>query len=197
MLYSILRLLALWILKVFFRMEIKGKENIPLRGSFILASNHVSYLDPIVLGAACTRRVNFMARDNLFYNPLFSWLLRNVAAFPVKRNSADIWAIKEAVSRLRQAQGLVIFPEGSRQIGELSKDIQPGVGFLVVKSNSAIIPAFIKGTDLAWPKGAKFIRPKKITVTFGQKILMERSESHNYQDIANRIMCNIGHLACR
>lgn len=197
MLYSILRSIAILICKIFFRIEVKGKEYIPKKGGFILASNHVSYLDPIVLGVACPRKLNFMARDDLFYNPLFAWLISSVGAFPVKRNSPDSSALKVAISRLKRGKPLVIFPEGSRRINGYTSSVEPGVGFLVVKSNSTIIPSFIKGTDLALPKGAKFIRPKKISVYFGKEISLERSESHNYQAIANRIMYGIGHLACR
>jgi 1-acyl-sn-glycerol-3-phosphate acyltransferase len=197
MLYSIIRLIAALILRVFFRIEVKGGEHIPKEGGFILASNHVSYLDPIALAVACHRKLNFMARDDLFYNPVFSLLISAVGAFPVKRNSADSSALKQAILRLKTGRALVIFPEGSRRINSLSGSVQPGIGFLVAKSNAPIIPSLIRGTDLALPKGARFIRPKKITVCFGKKISIERSESHNYLDIANKIMRSIGHLACK
>ena len=138
-----------------------------------------------------------LTKDNLFYNPLSSWVLKNVGAFPVRRNSPDFSALRQAMARLKKGNALVIFPEGSRQRKSFTGTVQPGIGFLVTKSNLPVIPSFVKGTDLALPKGSRFIRPKKISVHFGQEIAIERSKSHNYQDIANKIMYDIGHLACK
>lgn len=197
MLYRIGKIITVLLLKVFFRLEVKGQEYIPANGGFILASNHLSYLDPFVLGAACRRKLTYMARDSLFNNPILSWLLSKVNTFPIRRNSPDSSALKQGIAKLKGGGALVIFPEGSRQREGLSKVAQPGIAFLAVKSASPIIPSFIKGTDLALPKGARFIRPKKISVYFGKEIPIERSKSHNYQDIANEVMCVIGHLACK
>jgi 1-acyl-sn-glycerol-3-phosphate acyltransferase len=196
MLYSIFKALFFLLFKIFLRFEIKGSENIPEKGGFILASNHLSNLDPIALGAACPRKLNFMAKDSLFRNSLFSWILERVGAFPLKRNSADPSALKEAITRLSKGEALVVFPEGTRRKGTSHNSAQPGVGFLVAKTNSPIIPSYIKGTDLVLPKGYKFIRLRKISVYFGKQISLERSESHNYQDIADKTMYGIGHLAC-
>jgi 1-acyl-sn-glycerol-3-phosphate acyltransferase len=178
-------------------MEVAGKEHIPVKGGFILASNHLSNLDPTVLGAACPRKLNFMAKENLFHHPAFSWLLYNVGAFPVRRNSADLSALRQAMARLKDGKVLLIFPEGQRRQEGLSKVIQPGVGFLAAKSSLPIVPSFIRGTDGALPKGSKFIRPKKISVCFGRQIHVERSEPPNYQAIAKQIMHSIGQLASK
>ena len=197
MLYSIFRFFLFLILKLFCRFEVRGKEHIPRKGGFILTSNHLSYLDPIVLGVACPRKLNYMAKDNLFSNPLFSWILRDVGAFAVRRHSADYSALKQALSRLRKGKGLVIFPEGTRQVNGSLGAAQPGVGFLAAKTNLPIIPSVIRGTDSVLPKGFRFIRLKKISVCFGRKIAIERRESPDYQEIADKIMRSIGHLACR
>jgi 1-acyl-sn-glycerol-3-phosphate acyltransferase len=194
MLYRILRPLAILLCKIFFRFQSKGRENIPKRGGFILASNHLSYLDPVALGVACPRKLNFMAKEELFVNPFFSWFVSTLGAFPVKRDSADLSALKEAIRRLNKGMVLVLFPEGSRRFDGVSSEPQSGIGFLAVKLNVPVIPAFIKGTEVALPKGAKFIKPAEISVQFGKQILIERRMP--YQDIARLIMEKIRHLAC-
>jgi len=183
------------ILKLFFRFQVKGREYIPKKGGFILASNHISYLDPMVLGVACPRLLNFMAKQDLFRNPLFSWLISTVGSFPVKRESVDISALKEAMQRLRNGKALLLFPEGRRgEVSAVTSQPQGGVGFLATKVNVTVVPAFIKGTEKALPKGAKFIRPSKISVYFGKQIQIERGMP--YQDIAKLIMAKIRHLSC-
>ncbi len=193
MLYWFLRFLAFLILKIFFRLEVKGQDAIPKRGGFILASNHVSFLDPIAVGVGCPRRLNYMARHDLFFNRLFARLLFAISVFPIKRDSADLSGLKEAMQRLKDGKGLVIFPEGSRQENSVCIVAQPGIGFLADKLNVPVVPVFVKGTEIALPKGAKVIKPTKISVHFGKQILIERGVP--YQDIARLIMENIRHLA--
>jgi len=194
MLYSILRLLSAIALKILFRFKAKGLEHIPKRGGFILASNHVSYLDPIAVGVACQRKLNYMGKEELFCNPLFSRFLSRINVFPVKRDSADLSALKEAMRRVRMGEALVLFPEGSRRFDGASHEPYPGIGFLAAKLSVPVIPAFIKGTEKALPAGAKFIRLTNISVRFGKQISIERRMP--YQDIAHHIMDNIRHLSC-
>lgn len=194
MLYRVLRLLSLIIFKVFFGFEVKGKENLPKEGGFILACNHVSYLDPIAVGIAVRKKLNFMAKDDLFKLPLLSWFFSQIKVFPVKRDSADLSALKEAMRRVKSGEPLVLFPEGTRQSSGVSSQPHAGIGFLAVKLEVPVIPAFVKGSGNVLPKGAKFIRPNKISVCFGQQIFIERRMP--YQDIARMIMENIRHLSC-
>lgn len=194
MLYSILRLFSLLILKVLFRLKVRGREYIPKRGAFILASNHVSYLDPVAVGVACPRKLNFMAKDDLFINPWSSRFFSDLGVFAVKRDSADLSALKDAMRRLNNGEALVIFPEGSRSVNGKFFQPQAGIGFLAAKLNVPVIPAFVKGTERALPKGAKFLKPAKISVCFGKEIPIERRMP--YQDIARSIMENIRHLSC-
>lgn len=190
MLYSILRFICLFLLNSIFRIQVQGREYIPKKGGFILASNHLSYLDPVALGVACPRKLNFMARHDLFSNPLFSKFISSLGAFPVKRNSADLSALKEAMRRLKDEKALVLFPEGRRK-DRISFITEPqlGIGFLVKKTGIPVVPALIKGTDKALPKGARFIIPKKISVYFGKQIQIKRDIS--YEDIAQKIMEDI------
>jgi len=135
-----------------------------------------------------------MAKEELFRGTLIFSFLSRVGAFPVKRDSADLCALKEAMNRVKKGGALVLFTEGSRRFDNGSAEPYPGIGFLVAKLNVPVIPAFIKGTQIALPKGAKFIKPTKISVHFGREILIERRMP--YQDIAGFIMENIRHLSC-
>lgn len=194
MLYAILKPLAVFIFRILFQIKVFGKKNIPKKGGFILVSNHVSYLDPVTLGVACPRKLNFMAKEELFRHSLFSRFISALGAFPVKRDSADLSALKEAMRRVRAGSVLTIFPEGSRRIDGTSDQPQAGIGFLAAKLDVPVIPAFIKGTDSALPKGAKFIKPSRISVYFGEQISLERRLP--YQEIASQIMASIRHLSC-
>jgi len=190
-----LKCLAFLVLKLFFRIEVKGAGYIPKKGGFILAGNHISYLDPIVLSAACPRKLNFMAKEELFSNRPFAWLISSVGSFPVRRNSTDISALREAIQRLKDGKALLLFPEGRRRVTEgTSEKVESGIGFLAGKVNVPVVPAFIKGTEKALPKGAKFIRPAKLSVRFGEQIYIERGLP--YQDTAQLIMAKIRDLSC-
>jgi len=193
--YRISRFILFLIFKVLFRIEVKGGEYVPKKGGFILACNHASYLDPPALGVGCPRIVSFMAKDELFSIPVLSGWLRAVEVLPVKRGSADISAVKSAMKHINSGKGLALFPEGTRQDPKATPvKALAGVGFLAAKLNVPVIPAFIKGTEKALPKGAKFIRPAKIRVYFGKEINIERGMP--YQDIAQMIMANIRQLPC-
>ena len=159
-----------------------------------MAGNHESYLDPVAVGVACWRPLNYMAKEELFANPLTFWFMSSLNCFPVKRDSADLSALKEGLKRLKSGKPLVIFPEGSRRFDGGPNEPQPGIGFLAAKSGVPVIPAFVKGTQEALPRGDKFIHPKKVIVFFGKQILIERGMP--YQRIAQLIMDNIRHLSC-
>ncbi len=189
MVYRIAVFVFNFVFRFFFRIKVSGGENIPQKGGFILASNHLSYLDPAVLAIACPRKLNFMAKKELFNIPLFSNVISAAGAFPVKRNTADITALKEAMKRINAGNGLLVFPQGSRKEGSTDLEPQGGIGFLAAKINALVIPAFISGTEKALPKGAKFIKAAKVSVTFGRQISVEKGMP--YKEIAQKIMDSI------
>ncbi|RKY31093.1 MAG: 1-acyl-sn-glycerol-3-phosphate acyltransferase [Candidatus Omnitrophota bacterium] len=192
MLYNLFRFIFFVIFKLLFRYEVRGRENIPKSGGFILASNHVSYLDPIAVGIGTSRRLSYLGRHDLFSNPFFSLALYKAGVVPIKRKSADLAALKEAMRRVKRGLGLVIFPEGTRGAG--LKEVQPGIGFLAAKLNVPVVPVFVRGTEKALPKASKFIKPVKISVFFGRQISIERRTP--YPDIAQKIMDSIRRLSC-
>ncbi|MDD2680310.1 MAG: lysophospholipid acyltransferase family protein [Candidatus Omnitrophica bacterium] len=194
MTYRFSRWLALILSKLLFRIEFQGREFIPEKGGFILVSNHLSYLDPIAVGTACPREVSFMAKDTLFDYPLLARWLKAVGVIPVKRGAPDPSAIKTAIRNAASGKGLALFPEGSRREKENAFiNPEPGAGFLADKLNVPVIPAFVSGTEKALPKGAKFLRPVKVRVRFGQEIHIERGKP--YREISEAIMAKIKNLA--
>ena len=135
-----------------------------------------------------------MARDSLFSAPFVGDWMRAVGAFGVKRNSADISAMKEAIYRLQHGRVLTLFPEGTRQVSTLvSTKVEPGVGFLAAKSGVAVIPAFVWGTEKALPRGAKFFRPSRIRVKFGAPVKIDKDKP--YEEIAQDILKDIRLIA--
>ncbi|NTW71295.1 MAG: 1-acyl-sn-glycerol-3-phosphate acyltransferase [Eubacteriaceae bacterium] len=146
MIYRIVRLLANLIFFLLYRIDVKGKENIPEGVALIISSNHIHWLDPVIIAAKCTRRkVSFMAKHELFENKPLAWLLDHLTAFPVKRGEADVTAIKSALRILKNNQVLGIFPEGTRLKEGEEKKPEPGIAMLAIKSKCGVIPVGIKG----------------------------------------------------
>ena len=155
-LYGFCEIIFPWIFKIWLRWEVSGRENIPADGPVVIAANHLSLLDPPVLGAAATRKVHFMAKSELFKPAWFGALIRKLGAFPVRRGAMDRDAIKTGLTILKENKVLAVFPEGTRsKTGELGR-AGGGAFMMAVKCKAKIVPAYIYGTDLkrhpGWPK---------------------------------------------
>ncbi len=170
-----------------FPLKVQGKENVPRKGAFILASNHLSYLDPMIIGECFPRYISYMAKESLFKNKLFAFFLNGVGAFPVKRETADIGAIKEALKRLKGGCPLVLFPEGTRLTSQ--KEIHPGAALIAVKSGVPVVPVYLKGSDRVLPPGTKSLRRFPASVSFG--LPQVYSKKNSYEEIADQIMREI------
>ena len=168
--YDLTKLL-LWVaFRLGFGLEVRGQEHVPKRGGFVVASNHVSYLDPPLIGVACPRQLSFMARSSLFGHLLLGAFLRAVHVIPIARGESDMGAIREALSRLRHGEGVAIFPEGGRQLSGALGAAKRGVGFLAATARVPIVPAVVTGTFQALPPSSNRLHPAKIRVAFGPAI---------------------------
>lgn len=200
MLYVLSRLFCAVFFKILFRFQVKGRENIPKTGRCILASNHSSFLDPPALAVASHRVVHFMAREGLFALPILGALLSRINVFPVKKAGAGIEAIRWALKRLAAGEIVAIFPEGGRSPDGALRTAQLGVGLLSFKSKTNIVPVYIKGSNLALPVHAKFIKLKKITLHFGPPLILDEIVGNDvekkeiYQEIADALMERINRL---
>jgi len=169
-LYTPITFLARVALRLFFRLKVRGYENIPHGVGVVIASNHQSYLDPIIIGVSNDEPVTFMARESLFRKRLFGWLIRRTGAFPVKRGSADRSAMHEAIRRLRAGARLVVFPEGTRTLDGSLGRVRSGPALLAEKAQVPIVPAVIRGAYEAWPRSRKLFRFRPISITYGRPI---------------------------
>jgi len=136
----------------------------------VIASNHQSFLDPPIISAGCGRPVSFMARDTLFGNRVFGWLIGHLNAFPVKRGAADPDALREGIARLADGGVLLVFGEGSRTLDGRIGRVRSGPALLAHKANVPIVPAVIKGAFEAWPRSRRLPRPGRLSVRFGERI---------------------------
>jgi len=146
MIYSFLRVIAAALLNIVFRLEVYGLNEVPAEGPAIIAANHKSWIDPVAIGVVLKRRVCFMAKEELFRIPVFSALLRQLYAFPVKRSAADVKALKNALRLLRNNELLGIFVEGTRVKTGGIGEIKPGVYALARLSGAPVILCAIRGT---------------------------------------------------
>ena len=165
MIYTLLKPILWLLFKIGLRLNVEGTENIPKDGPLVIASNHLSLLDPPVIGVAATRKVHFMAKQELFV-PILGDIYKALGAFPVRRGGADRAAIKHGIDILEDNKVLAIFPEGTRsKTGKLGK-AEPGALMMASKAMATIVPCCVMGTDYRrqgriWPK---------VTVRFGKPI---------------------------
>ena len=170
MAYFISRAILRVLFKILFRLEVIGAENCPEYGPLIVASNHVSFLDPILVGVSVSRPLNFMARDSLFKHKIFAKVLRAVNAFPLKRDGVDLGAMRSAIDKLAEGKAVLIFPEGTRSKDGTLGSPRPGIGLLAANSGASILPCYIEGAIDALPRHAVFPRFKKICVYIGRPL---------------------------
>ena len=169
--YRAVRFLSIVVCRVYFRMTIEGKENIPATGPFVLAPIHRSNLDTLVASTVSSRFMRFMAKSNMFSTKPGAWFIGSLGGFPVHRGSADREALTLCTDILKGGQPVVLFPEGTRQSGPLIGDIFDGAAYVAAKMGVPIVPVGIGGSERAMKKGSPLVRPVKIHVVIGKPIL--------------------------
>ncbi len=163
MLYHIVVFLVRIAYAVWYNVKVEGRENIPKKGSFIFASNHRSYADPVLVVICGRGRFSFMAKSELFENKAFGWLIRMLGAFPVERGKGDTAAIDRAIDTVKNGTHLLIFPEGTRSMtGKVGRG-KTGVALIAAKAGADVIPVGINF------EGKLHFR-SKIIVRYGEPI---------------------------
>lgn len=170
MFYRTIRSMVRAFFRIYFRWEVYGSHYLPPIGGIVLASNHVSYLDPPLMGCAVDRPVRFMAKKELFDIPVLGPIIRRLGAFPVRRGGNDRQAIRQALEILRSGGVLGIFPEGTRGEGKVLLDPQPGAVLLATRAAVPIVPMAIVGAESVFPPGARFPRRVKVKIFIGEPI---------------------------
>ena len=177
-----------------FGLKAYGLENIPKEGGFLLGANHASFFDPPAIGCPLPRQICYFARKTLFKG-LFAWLLPRLKTIPVDREGdSDVSALKRVFKELKNGEGLILFPEGTRtENGEL-QPAQRGVGMIACRSQVPVVPVRIYGSYEALNRTAK--KPswgQKITVVYDKPMLPEdydpgKADKGRYLTAAQRIM---------
>lgn len=181
--YHIIRLaVKLW-LNIRFKIKIEGTENIPETGC-LLAMNHRSNYDPLLVGVYTPRKMHIMAKEELFKKRFYAWVISEMGAFPIKRGSADLKSIKHSLKLIKNGEIFSIFIEGTRSKIDEMQDPKKGIGFLVAKSAAPVVPVYIYGLRKKWFS--------KAGVIFGEPATFE---GMNYEEIAENVANSIKQLS--
>lgn len=175
--------------KIVYRFEVIGIDNIPDQGRAILCANHISVLDPIILGISIKRPISFMAKKELFNNKIFSKILKMLNAFPVDREGSDLTAIRKSIKVLKEEKILGIFPEGTRVHKIDLESAKPGVALIAHKGKSPIIPVLID---------ANYKLFSKVRIYIGNPIFIDdynkKLKTEDYKNISKNILKSIYNL---
>ena len=155
------------ILILFWGLKIHNKKNLPKTGAVIVASNHISFIDPLVIGVSIFREATFAAKKELFKNVILGSIITYLNSIPVRRTGFDNEALKYFIKALKKDQVLIMFPEGTRSRIGTMLPFKRGVGYMVAKTGATILPTYLVGTDKL---KKRFFKPGGITIRFGEPI---------------------------
>ena len=168
--YDVLRVVCRLAAILVFRIRCRGRQFVPQSGGGLVLSNHQSHLDPVLVGLATDRRLNYLARDTLFGFAPFRWLIRSLDAIPIDREGLGLAGLKETLKRLKRGELVLIFPEGTRtrdgEVGEL----KPGFCALARRANVPLLPVGIDGAFDSWPRSSLLPGPAMIHIQFGEPL---------------------------
>lgn len=190
---------------VYFRWQAFNGNRVPHTGGVIVASNHASFIDPLLVGSGVSRELCYLARESLFRLPGMGWLLRKLNSVPVDRDGGGGTGLKRILEQLLLGHGIVLFPEGTRTLDGRLQPARSGIGLTVIKSQAPVVPVRVFGSFEAYGKRHVFPRPRKIVVKYGRPMSFAalRAEAKTcskprlkqiYQQVADEIMTEIGRL---
>jgi 1-acyl-sn-glycerol-3-phosphate acyltransferase len=162
--------------RLWFRIRADGVQHLDHTRGGLLLINHQSFLDPILAAVLLSRPVSYLARDSLFKVPCLGWLLRRTHVIPISRESVRGGSIRTGVERLEEGFLVGIFPEGTRSSLDSVNAFRPGFLALVRRTDQPIYPVAIAGANRAFPRGAWFIRPRRIQIVYGPPFSAEECE---------------------
>lgn len=163
--YSASRFFARVSFALLARAEVRGSEHVPREGGAIVASNHISFWDPPMVGAALQREAHFLAKEELFSTPLLGWLIRGYNVIPIRRGVSDLSGIGRAVETLKRGALLIMFPEGTRMRDGQLHPARPGVGMMAVAADVPIVPCYISGSNRP---GRWLLRRERVRIWLGR-----------------------------
>ncbi len=188
-----------WIFRTFFlvtftilhRFRVYGKEHLPTGGA-IIASNHASFIDPPIIGAACNEELWYIARDSLFRYPMFRFMITSLNAYPVTGSNADRKTLRIIGYKLKEHKKAVIFPEGERTWDGKMLPFKTGIGMLAFRYNVPIIPTYIHGSYAVWNRTHRFPLPwGKLACVFGTPIYPKDFAEMDKKEAQERITAQL------
>ncbi len=183
--YEVSRIGCIIFCRCFLRLDVKGMKNVPKDGALLLVSNHQSYLDPIFCGLFLRRHLFYLGRDSLFRKKHFRLLFNSLNAVSVRRDEADITAIREILERLKQSCGIVLYAEGTRTRDGRIGEFKPGAALLCKRGGAVIIPVLIEGAFECWPRFKKvFSFGSEVVVRYGKAITSEEAKVMSSRQLA-------------
>jgi 1-acyl-sn-glycerol-3-phosphate acyltransferase len=179
--------------------EVVGAENVPRQGPLIVCPNHSATLDPPMVPAFLPRDDSWsMAKSEFFKGGFVTWLFRHYQAFPVVRHTADRTALRTAFDILKSGQALIMYPEGTRVESGVLAQPEPGAGFIAQKAGCPVVPVGLTGTRDCLPKGARWPRRTRVSITFGKPfvVLSRRADGTRItrEEASDAIMLAIAEL---
>jgi 1-acyl-sn-glycerol-3-phosphate acyltransferase len=173
--YTLVRLVISLPTLLLYRTRAIGVQNVPRSGALILAPNHFSQMDHFFTGLYLRRKIRFMAKSQLFGNPVLNYIFKHGGVIPIRRGHRDEEAFQTAYTVLEQGEMLLIYAEGGRsRSGELGEP-KPGVGRLALESGAPVVPVAIHGSENV--RRWKRFRFPKVTVQFGESVTFPVEES--------------------
>ena len=184
--------------RLVFRLRTQHPERIPETGGALIVANHVSYLDPAVVGASFRRPIYYLARKSLFKGFL-GWLLPRIQVLPVDRGKGDLASMKRILSLLKAGNRVLIFPEGTRSPDGSLQAAEAGIGFILAKGEVPVVPVRIFGAYECFPRGSHWPHPGRITVVAGPPVDFaalpaDLTGRERYQACADIVMKALGEL---
>ena len=170
--YAIVKFTLKLLLLIYNRVSARWLEKLDPNEKFIVACNHASNLDPVLIGCFFPRRLKYFAKEELFTNKLFGACISALGAMPVSRsdNASAAGALRAFMKLYQDGSDVLIFPEGGRTLDGNLQPLEGGVALVACHERAPILPAFIHGSFKAMPPGKAFIKPAKIKITFGKPL---------------------------
>lgn len=182
--YRTVQLLARGLAPLVARLDVEGLSSVPEEGPFLLVSNHQSYLDPILIQAVIPRVVYTMAKSTQFSDPWTGKILKRVKSFPVRRFEVDPQAVRIALRKLGEGQGVGVYVEGERSWDGRLQEPRLGTLRLILKAGVPVIPCGISGAYDVWPRWDRGIRRGDIHIRFGDPMRFPQLDDRRERDRA-------------